>query len=242
MDYNILWKILLNAIGTGLIISISPGAALFGIIQTSLSKGFKSGVFFALGIALSDMIPISLCLFGFSAILGNPLAQQIFGAVCGSILVGYGLITFFSRRDKVSEKQRMQVENRIHEMDDKIDNLKPVLPRRSYLNVLKPMSKGFLFNFLNPVAWILWVGILPVTASFSLKQQIFFFGSILATIFCIDVLKSFFAGKIKNMVTPKIFFYVNRIIGIVFCVLGVLLILDRCFGVPIFPISNSSQA
>lgn len=223
-----IWKLLLSAIPIGLAISVSPGAALFGIIQTSLSKGFKSGIFFALGIALSDMLFIGLCLWGFAALLDNPIAKMVFGLVCGCVLVGYGLLTFFSKRDTVSDKQREQVENRIHEVD-KLDNLPPVLPRHQYLNVLKPMSKGFLFNFINPGAWVLWMGIMPLTANNDVKEQIFFFGCILATIFCVDMLKSYFAGKIKTMVTPKVFYYVNRIIGIIFCVLGVVMIVKMVF-------------
>lgn len=220
------------AIPFGLAISVSPGAALFGIIQTSLSKGFKSGIFFALGIALSDMLFISLCLWGFTALLDNPIAKMVFGLICGCVLVGYGLLTFFSKTDKVSDKQREQVENRIQEMDDKIDkfdNLRPVLPRHQYLNILKPMSKGFLFNFINPGAWVLWMGIMPLTAGYDLKQQVFFFGCILVTIFCIDMLKSYFAGKIKTIVTPKVFYHVNRIIGVIFCVLGGVMIVKMVF-------------
>ena len=226
-----IWKFLLSAIPIGLAISVSPGAALFGIIQTSLSKGFKSGIFFALGIALSDMIFIGLCLWGFAALLDNPIAKMVFGIVCGCVLVGYGLLTFFSKRDTVSDKQREQVENRFHEMDklDNLDNLPPVLPRHTVLNVLKPMSKGFLFNFINPGAWVLWMGIMPLTANYDLREQIFFFGCILGTIFCVDMLKSYFAGKIKNMVTPKVFYYVNRIIGVIFCVLGVVMIVQMVF-------------
>ena len=173
-----IWKLLLSAIPIGLAISVSPGAALFGIIQTSLSKGFKSGIFFALGIALSDMLFIGLCLWGFAALLENPIAKMVFGIVCGCVLVGYGLLTFFSKRDTVSDKQREQVENRIHEVD-KLDNLSPVLHRHQYLNVLKPMSKGFLFNFINPGAWVLWMGIMPLTANNDIKEQVFFFGCIL---------------------------------------------------------------
>lgn len=223
-----IWKLLLSAIPIGLAISVSPGAALFGIIQTSLSKGFKSGIFFALGIALSDMLFIGLCLWGFAALLENPIAKMVFGIVCGCVLVGYGLLTFFSKRDTVSDKQREQVENRIHEVD-KLDNLSPVLHRHQYLNVLKPMSKGFLFNFINPGAWVLWMGIMPLTANNDIKEQIFFFGCILATIFCVDMLKSYFAGKIKTMVTPKVFYHVNRIIGVIFCVLGVVMIVKMVF-------------
>ncbi len=223
-----IWTILLAAIPIGLAISISPGAALFGIIQTSLSKGFKSGIFFALGIALSDMLFIGLCLWGFAALLDNPIAKMVFGLICGCVLVGYGLLTFFSKRDTVSDKQREQVENRIHEVD-KLDNLSPVLHRHQYLNVLKPMSKGFLFNFINPGAWVLWMGIMPLTANNDIKEQIFFFGCILATIFCVDMLKSYFAGKIKTMVTPKVFYHVNRIIGVIFCVLGVVMIVKMVF-------------
>lgn len=225
--------IVLAAIPWGLAISVSPGAALFGIIQTSLSKGFRSGIFFAMGIAISDAIFIALCLWGLSSVMDNPLAIEIFGFICGGLLIGYGLYTFLSKHEKVSDKQRQQVEERMNAieerqqaMDERVQEMKgKIIPQQRQLkariNFIKPFSKGFLFNLINPCAWVLWLAILPTTVNFQLRGQILFFSAILCTIFCIDMLKSYFAGRIKKIITPKMFFIINRVIGIIFCVLGI---------------------
>lgn len=217
-------KIILGAIPIGLAISISPGAALFGIIQTSLSKGFKSGIFFALGISISDMLFIALCLWGFSGLVANPLATAIFGFVCGAILIGYGVITFLNRHEKVSDRQQQQVSDRMQKMEDKLDGVTLPIHRPEKVSILRPMSKGFLFNFINPCAWILWLGILPITSGYTPREQIIFFACILASIFSVDLLKSYFAGKIKKLITPKVFLHINRVIGIIFCLLGIFMI------------------
>ncbi len=212
-----LTSILFKAIPFGLAIAISPGAAFFGIIQTSLSKGFKPGILFAIGIAMSDMLFIALCLWGLSGVMENEMARKIFSIVGGVVLIAYGIYTFFSKRAHVSEKQKKQV----LATEKAEEGLKTT-------SVLRTISKGFLFNFINPGAWVLWLGIMPVSGK-TLKEQILFFTAILCTIFCIDLLKSFFSGKIKNAITPHIFFIINRIIGVVFCVIGIYMIV-RVFG------------
>ena len=178
-----IWQFILFAFSFGVVISMSPGAAFFGIIQTSLTKGFRSGVFFALGIALGDFFFIALCLWGFAFLLDNAIAKIVFGLICGCVLVAYGLITFFSQHEKVSDKQRMQVESRINRVDDKIDNLNAVPKRHRYLNVLKPMAKGFLFNLINPAALVTWLGIMPFTSSYEPKRRAIFFCLIMISIF-----------------------------------------------------------
>ena len=144
-----LGKIILGAIPIGLAISVSPGAALFGIIQTSLSKGFKSGIFFALGISISDMLFIAFCLWGFSGLMDNPTATSIFGFICGAVLIVYGVITFLNRHEKVSDRQQQQLSDRMQRMDDKLDGV--ALPsHHENISIIRPLSKGFLFNFINP--------------------------------------------------------------------------------------------
>jgi threonine/homoserine/homoserine lactone efflux protein len=208
---------------------MSPGAAFFGIIQTSLSKGFRSGVFFALGIALGDIFFIALCLWGFAAMLDNSIARMVFGLVCGCVLVGYGLITFFNQHEKVSDKQRMQVEDRIHKLDDNIDKLSTITTRHKVFSILKPMSKGFLFNLINPAALVTWMGIMPLTANYKIEESVLFFACVMCSIFCVDLLKSFFAVKIKRLLTPRVFYIVNRVIGIIFVLLGIFMIVKMVF-------------
>ena len=212
-----LQAILIKAIPFGIAISLSPGAALFGIIQTSLSKGFKSGIIFALGIALSDMLFIALCLWGLSNIMDNPKARMIAAFIGGAILITYGLMTFLNKHEKVSSKQQEQVMAKDTGNDGRF-------------HILKTISKGFFFNLINPAAWILWLSILPFSGD-KIEQRFFFVLRIICTIFAIDILKSFFAGKIKNNISPTTFYIINKIIGLIFCGLGVFMIIKNFWGI-----------
>lgn len=198
---------ILTAIPFALAISIAPGAAFFGIIQTSITKGFKSGMRFAIGISCSDLILISLCLWGLASIMQNEKARLVSSFIGGSILIIYGLSSFFNKKSKLNEKHQQEVLSR---------------PEKSSSNFTQ-YAKGFIFNFTNPFVWLLWIGITPYSGT-ELNSQIPFFLTIVAMVFSIDCMKSFFAGKIKNAITPNIAFLINRIVGIVFCALGVYMI------------------
>lgn len=199
---------ILQAIPIGLAISVAPGAAFLGIIQTSLNNGFKSGILFALGIALSDMILIGLCLWGTASIMHNPTAKLIFSILGGIILIGYGLVTFFNRKRSVKTRHQEEVLNST---------------RSDRLGRLKYPMQGFAFNITNPFVWILWLGISPYSGT-NIHLQFLFFACILFTIFCIDMLKSFFAGKLKKAITYEVAFIINRIVGVIFCALGIFMI------------------
>ena len=204
---NILSTIL-QAIPIALAISVAPGAAFLGILQTSLNNGFKAGILFALGIAFSDMILIALCLWGTAGIMHNETAKLLFSILGGIILIGYGLVTFFNRKKPLKTRHQEEVLND---------------PRSNKLGRFKYPMQGFAFNITNPFVWILWLGISPYSGP-NINLQILFFACILLIIFCIDMLKSFFAGKLKKAITYEVSFVVNRIVGIVFCVLGIVMI------------------
>ena len=199
---------ILQAIPIALAISVTPGAAFLGIIQTSLNNGFKAGILFALGIACSDMILIALCLWGTAGIMHNETAKLLFSILGGLILIGYGLVTFFNRKKPIKTRHQEEVLND---------------PRSNKLGKFKYPMQGFAFNITNPFVWILWLGIAPYSGP-NINLQILFFACILLTIFCIDMLKSFFAGKLKKAITYEVAFIINRVVGVVFCVLGVVMI------------------
>lgn len=199
---------ILQAIPIALAISVAPGAAFLGIIQTSLNNGFKAGILFALGIAFSDIILIGLCLWGTAGIMHNPTAKLLFSILGGIILIGYGLVTFFNRKRPVKTRHQEEVLND---------------PRTDRLGKFKYPMQGFAFNITNPFVWILWIGIAPYSGP-NINLQILFFACILLTIFCIDMLKSFFAGKLKKAITYEVAFIVNRVVGVVFCALGIFMI------------------
>ena len=126
-------------------------------------------------------------------------------------------------RMQAIENRQQAVNERVQEVTGKIIPQPVPIPQK--INFIKSFSKGFLFNLINPCAWVLWLAILPTTVGYPMSGQILFFASILGTIFCIDMLKSYFAGKIKKIITPKMFFIINRVIGIIFCVLGIFMMM-----------------
>ena len=73
------------------------GPALFAILQTSMDKGFYSGMQMAIGIALSDILIMVLCFMGASAFAQNTTFQIAIGIGGSLFMVFYGLYLFFKK-------------------------------------------------------------------------------------------------------------------------------------------------
>ena len=206
---------LIKAVSIGLVLAIAPGAALFSILQTSISRGFRAGLALAVGISVSDILLVSLCLWGFAGIIQDSnTASFIMGIVGGVILVGYGIYTFFNKKTDLNPRHRAAVATAA---------VQAIESRPSKYQMFQYAFKGFIFNITNPVVWILWIGVLPISGE-TLREQVFFLFCILATTLGTDTLKSFFANKIKKLLTPERIFLISRIVGLVLAVLGVVLI------------------
>ena len=57
-------EIVLNGIVSGIVLAFLIGPVFFTIIQTSIERGFWSGVFVAIGVSLSDAFYILVSYFG----------------------------------------------------------------------------------------------------------------------------------------------------------------------------------
>lgn len=199
---------LLQGIILGLAFAILIGPALFALIQTSLHRGFRSGVLLAIGIFLSDLVILTLCYFGLSQLLGeDPRDNMMFGIIGGIILVIFGTVTF---------TRKVEIE------DEKEDNDKSNVPSPIIF-----ILKGFFLNFANPGVWFIWATVMvSISANFGTDKHeiaIFIIG-VLATILGTDILKCFIAGKIKSSLNPKNIKRMNRIVGIFLVAFGIYLI------------------
>ena len=195
----------------GFTVAVMLGPAFFTLIQTSIHRGFKSGVLLALGIFISDLSLVLLCGFGASQIVYEPKQKMILGIVGGIILILFGAFTFTRKVDM--------------ETDDTKEPIK----------VPKPftfIAKGFLLNFANPFVWIFWLGVVGVvTSTYSEKTEymvVFLIGT-LGTVFATDIIKSFIANKIKNILKPHFMTWLNRLVGLSLIVFGVFLMLRVLF-------------
>jgi threonine/homoserine/homoserine lactone efflux protein len=185
------------------------GPALFALIQTSIHRGFWSGVILAVGIFISDLLLVGLGFIGAVKIFYRPDNQFIFGLIGGAVLIIFGIVTF-TRKVKLKENSNGK--------DEEISRPGPV----TYL------LKGFFINITNPFVWIFWMGVVVgFTANYqgSLINLLVFFAAALGVVFSLDVLKCFSAYKIKKYLQPHYITWINRVAGIGIIIFGIYLII-----------------
>lgn len=79
------------------------------------------------------------------------------------------------------------------------------------------IMKGFVLNGINPFVLIFWIGIvskITVDFQYNTNQAITFFVVLIATVFSADILKSYFAVKLSEIVTPRFMKIMNRVVGV----------------------------
>ena len=193
----------------GLLLAIMLGPVFFALLQTSLHEGFKAGMFLAFGVFLSDAGLITVCYTFASFIRLMDSHHQIMSWIGGILFIGFGIFNFF-QKIKVKE----------------IDDNKKTVHTHFVL-------KGFLLNLLNPAVLFFWlgvVGLVSVKENYTRTDDAIFFGSTLLTIFLTDILKSYVAHRIKNLLRPKIMIWINRSIGIILVGFGFRMILTVVNG------------
>ncbi|MGM0648110.1 MAG: LysE family translocator [Bacteroidota bacterium] len=201
----------LQGILFGFMVAITLGPAFFSLLQTSINKGFKAGVFMAIGISLSDITLIFLSYMGISRLINSPDNQLIVGIIGGLVLAIFGLVTFTRKPD-------------VHLPDSK-DFQKPGSERIS--NPFAFAIKGYFLNIANPFLIIFWMGIMSFVSTnygMELKTVTSFFTGTILTIFGTDLVKSFVGNKIKKYLKYNILLWFNRIVGLILMGSAVVLI------------------
>lgn len=193
------------------------GPAFFALLQTSVQRSFKSGIFLAFGIFLSDTTLVALSYFGILELLSAPSNQLIVGIIGGIILLAFGVYTF-SRKVHIDEKGNIY---------DNAIGVKTFGPA-AY------MLKGFFLNIANPFLLIFWMGMMGLVSSqydFQSKSVIAFFAGALVTVFSTDLLKCLIANRIrKYFLRASIINWINKIIGAVMLIFGIVLLIRAFYN------------
>ena len=200
---------LFEGIILGLTVAISIGPALFALLQTSIKHGIKTGIFLAAGIFISDLALVVGFYFGASAIVTNPKYHLVLGIIGGIVMTIYGVYTFFKRVPLTEQVEA------ISEIKVKKNGRMPYF------------FKGFVLNFANPFLWVFWItSMLAINATYGGNQKavaLFFIGT-LSVILMTDILKVVLATKIKIAGNPQVKLWMNRIVGLLFMIIGVFFI------------------
>ena len=201
----------LQGIILGLTLSALLGPALFTLLQTSIHRGLKSGMFLAFGIFLSDVSVVYLALLGALQLINQKDNYMIVGIIGGSILIGFGIYTSLHKIQIADDNAGIEIR----------------VP-----GPLTYILKGFFLNIMNPFVWFFWisamVGVSATMGGDKPRIMTFFIGT-LVTVLSADILKVFIAHRIKDHLNAKILVLVNHLVGIFLVIFGLFLIVRVLF-------------
>jgi threonine/homoserine/homoserine lactone efflux protein len=196
---------ILKGLITGIIMAILIGPVFFALIQASIEKGVKSGVLMAIGISMSDTAYITFTYFGISQ-FSESAKFKIFLAIAGGLIMFVFGIRMFTR-------PVYHHSSKIHLGD----------AEAAYWKIFK----GFILNGINPFVLLFWIGIVSLVTvhwEYTSGKALIFFLTLLTTIFLTDVGKVYLAHNLRNSITPRFMSIINRVVGIVFIILGIRLL------------------
>lgn len=182
------------------------GPAFFSLIQTGIHRGFKKGLFLAIGVFLNDLFMVSVSIIGAHAIMNNMQKYQFLGIIGGLLLIIFGIVSYRHKIEISEENTIVRIEG------------------PGFLTFL---LKGFFLNFANPFVWVFWPTVVLGVATPFMSQthdMILFFTGTLVIVFLSDVTKVFLASRIKQHITAKFLLILNRIVGISLILFGIALI------------------
>jgi amino acid exporter len=201
---------IVSGIGLGFVLSFLTGPVFFALIKTSIEKGFSAGVSLAGGVVVSDVFYVGISLYGSSFIaLENAYRVQI-GIAGSSILFIIGLYYLF-KKVKVNYEQTSS--------------------KRKNTGYF---IKGFLMCIFNPAILLYWLSVtssvISISGEIKSSEIIPFFGSILITQFSLDVLKAYYANKLRYKIKEKNIARLNRIAGVLILIFAARLIFNLLTG------------
>jgi len=196
----------LQGLALGFFLAIQPGPSFFALIQTSSKMGFKSGLALAIGIFISDVCYVVLAYFGIAQLLGSPENKKYISFIGGIVLVVFGLISIFSKKEEKENEKMVEV-------------------KASKIPLY--ITKGFFLNVLNPsvlLLWIFYVGIISSVKDFTKLHIFSFFATTLAIVFTTDTLKAYYADKISQRISDKVLKNINILLGLILLITGLVFI------------------
>jgi threonine/homoserine/homoserine lactone efflux protein len=206
-------EIVLEGIFSGLVLAILVGPVFFTLLQTSIERGFKSGVYVAFGIAASDSLYVALSYLGLSSLFNSAEFQVYLSYVGGSIILCFGAYYLFIKSRKLTN----------------FNNLEHVEEKSPF----RLMAKGFIINGFNPMVLIFWIGTISIATGqlgyTSNGKAITFLASIIITVLITDIIKAKLADKLRVLLTSRLIKIMNIVLGLVMFALGLKLLLANFF-------------
>lgn len=207
----------MNGIFSGIILSFLIGPVFFVLLETSIKKGVKNAVFIDIGVIISDILYLLLAYF-FAQKVNEVLSDNVYVKyVAALVFITMGVVSIMTR-DKPKQKKNIDI-------DEVLNKNEPIKSRFRKRTAITLILKGIGLNAINPGVLIYWIAACTAATEklhITEHQMIYYFGATLLTMFGIDLLKIYFARKLKTKMTPKMIANISVVIGIFFIVFGIM--------------------
>lgn len=195
------------AIPLGFLLSFMIGPVFFVLLETSAIKGFRAALSFNIGVIVADILLILAAYFSSYQLLENLSNQPGLYVFGGTILLVYGVTTFFKQGVKVETNPSIKV------------------TKGDYVELF---VKGFLLNFINIGVLVFWLGIIiivgPSLDNEPLRIRVFF-GTMLVAYFITDLFKILLAKQLKRKLTYNRIRIVKKGVGVILVICGLVLVI-----------------
>jgi threonine/homoserine/homoserine lactone efflux protein len=248
---------LLEGILLGLSLSFLIGPLLFAIVQASLEYGFRAGLSVAAGIWAGDVLYVLAIRYALDAMAGltaRPGFQFWAGMAGGLFLLVFGITSLLSR-GLPREGGGAASKRAFRQVDQARQAASPLGKPRprpdggptatAFLLLRKGLEgglgwgyatfwlRGFLINLINPFTIFFWLGIasaVVVPNRWDGQDTAVFFGGMLGTLVLTDTLKAWAAKAVRRFLTPEHARAVQRILGLVLVIFGLVLVGRTIYG------------
>lgn len=204
---------LIYAVLYGFLLAFALGPVFFTLIETSITKGFKAGLFFDLGAIFADIVFIIIAYYSTSKILERVTDDPgllIFG---GAVLIAYGIISYIRTAKSFIKIVREHYAVKVKK------------------NLGGLFLKGFLLNFVNFGVLAGWIGTIIMANALTNNERgvILFLSTVLVTFFLTDLAKITLAKKLKSKMTPRFIIKTKKWVSILIVGFGVLMLVEGIF-------------
>lgn len=187
-----------NGLLLGLFLSIFIGATFFVLIETSIYRGFRCALTMNLGVFISDIILIFLTYFSTSGFLDSLISNHYFKFAGSLAFFGFGLYYIFKKH------------HRKFSINDNV-------------NYTRLFFNGMAINILNPSVIAFWIGSVVLVVSyknFTIRQTIIFYSSCLSVILIIDLIKIYFASRLRKFIDKRMLKTISVLAGVFFVLIS----------------------
>lgn len=194
--------VIIKGILSGITISFLIGPIFIALVDITLTKGWRSALFYVSGVIISDIVLIYF-LNELLSVFSFDQYKLYVGWIGGLVLLMFGAITFFANPN---------VEHA------NIENI------RTYFGAF---LKGVTINVLNPFVVLFWVGIYSTLATFNYTniEKVAYYSSLLSMVVLFDMLKIRFAYFLKYRFSTQKLSIVKKVAGVCLFVFGIVMIL-----------------